>query len=240
MLAGRPAPRRRPAGRRRARSPTLPVARVVRRRRPWRTSTGRSTTSCPPTLADAAVPGARVQGAVRRPGRRRLRRSSASSEAEHDGAPGAVCAGSSPPSRCSRPRSPGWPGPSPTATPARSPTCCAWPSRRGTPGPRPSAAAPPIRDRGWPTPAARRPGWARYRGGAGVPARRLAAAEPRARSGPRCPGRRWPDAVARRASPRRVAGGRGALVVVPDARDLDRVDGALAAAARRRRPARGC
>ena len=60
------------------------------------------------------------------------------------------------------PRSPGWPGRSPTGTPAPSPTCCGWPCRPGTPGPK----------RADPAAAERRP--------AGAPDRRGAATGPAA------------------------------------------------------------
>ena len=143
------------------------------------------------------------------------------------------CDASCRPSRCCTRRSPGSPGPSPTGTPARSPTCCGWPCRRGTPGPRRHpAAAPPS------TPRTVQPSLDRVDGR--VPGRRRASC---ARVGAGKPAARGVDGAAgrglagpvRRSGRRRRRRGPGALVVVvADARDLDRLDAALTARTRRR------
>jgi primosomal protein N' (replication factor Y) len=75
------------------------------------------------------------------------------------------------------------------------------------------------------------PAWAPYRGGPAFLAHLAAGGAPRAAWSalPGPPGERWPDAVAQ-AVAATLAGGRGALVVVPDARDVDRVCAALVAA----------
>jgi primosomal protein N' (replication factor Y) (superfamily II helicase) len=91
-------------------------------------------------------------------------------------------------------------------------------------------AAAPLPDPAGTSPAAERPGpgpWARYPAG---PAFLDALA---GRRGPRAvwsalPGPRWPEEIAR-AVATVAATGRGALVVVPDARDLSLLDEALAA-----------
>jgi len=73
--------------------------------------------------------------------------------------------------------------------------------------------------------------WAPYRGGAAFLAHLSAGGAPRAAWSalPGPPGERWPDAVAQAVAVTLVSG-RGALVVVPDARDVDRVCAALTAA----------
>ncbi|VTR75611.1 primosomal protein N' [Cellulomonas hominis] len=73
--------------------------------------------------------------------------------------------------------------------------------------------------------------WAPYRGGAAFLAHLAAGGSPRAAWSalPGGPGERWPDAVAQAVAATLVSG-RGALVVVPDARDVDRVCAALDAA----------
>ena len=104
--------------------------------------------------------------------------------------------------------------------------------RRATPTPRPTGRT----DR---RPADRAA--ARRTGRGGGPARlaattrpgrpscgRSPTAGPPARSGPRCPARTGPARYAE-AVAATVAGGRGAVVVVADARDLDRLDAALTA-----------
>ncbi|WP_456824790.1 primosomal protein N' [Cellulomonas sp. P5_E12] len=86
-----------------------------------------------------------------------------------------------------------------------------------------------------PTPAAEPPApspsataWAPYRGGAALLQHVTAGGAPRAvwSALPGAAGERWPDAIAQ-AVAACVLGGRGALVVVPDARDIDRVLTAL-------------
>ncbi len=75
------------------------------------------------------------------------------------------------------------------------------------------------------------PAWAPYRGGPAFLAHLADGGAPRA-AWSALPGpaeERWPDAVAQ-AVAATLAGGRGALVVVPDARDVDRVCAALVAA----------
>lgn len=73
--------------------------------------------------------------------------------------------------------------------------------------------------------------WSAYRGGPAFVQHVLAGGAPRAvwTALPGTPGERWPDAVAQ-AVAACVLGGRGALVVVPDARDVARVLTALEAA----------
>jgi primosomal protein N' (replication factor Y) len=87
--------------------------------------------------------------------------------------------------------------------------------------PAPAAPAPAA-----PAPAA--PAWTPYRGGPAFLAHLTAGGAPRAAWSalPGPPGERWPDALAQ-AAVATLAGGRGVLVVVPDARDVDRVCAAL-------------
>jgi primosomal protein N' (replication factor Y) len=107
------------------------------------------------------------------------------------------------------------------AIPPRHAAAEAAPPGRGSPG-RPGAGPAPV-----PPPA--RPGagpWGRYPAG---PAFLAALADGRA---PRAvwtalPGQEWPEEIARAAATA-AAAGRGALIVVPDARDLGLVDAALA------------
>ena len=75
------------------------------------------------------------------------------------------------------------------------------------------------------------PAWAPYRGGPAFLAHLAAGGSPRAAWSalPGPAGERWPDGVAE-AARATLASGRGALVVVPDARDVDRVCAALVAA----------
>ncbi|ROS30664.1 primosomal protein N' [Cellulomonas sp. PhB150] len=77
-------------------------------------------------------------------------------------------------------------------------------------------------------PAAGAAAWAPYRGGTAFLQHVLAGGAPRAvwTALPGAAGLRWPDAIAQ-AVASCVLGGRGALVVVPDARDIDRVLAAL-------------
>jgi primosomal protein N' (replication factor Y) len=84
-----------------------------------------------------------------------------------------------------------------------------------------SAAAPPAR------PPAPEPGpWARYTAGAAFLAALASGRAPRA-VWSALPGPHWPEEIARAAGTV-AAAGRGALIVLPDARDLDVVDAALA------------
>ena len=120
----------------------------------------------------------------------------------------------------------------PTGTPGRSRTCCGWPSRPGTPpvgaGAAPSRPCRPGRAPGRvrrPTADVRPPGpLGRARGRRSCA---LADGARRARSGRRCPART--GRPARRGGGRDRRSGRGAVVVVADARDLDRLDAALTA-----------
>ena len=124
------------------------------------------------------------------------------------------------------------------------PMCYGWPSRPGTPAPnrksrpnRLAAPQPPSRP-GRPTWPGRRL-WAGRRGSAGAGAR--GPVTPRAAflaalATGRAPRAVWsacPARTGRRRSPgpraTAAAAGRGALIVVPDARDLDLIDAALAA-----------
>ena len=215
-------------GRRRAGPPRPPVR--VRRAR----GAGRD--------GRAGGPG---QGAVRRAGPRRVRRSSAGPRPSTR-AGWRRCGGSSAPSRCSRPRC--WP--LCRAVAARYAGTLgdvlrlAIPPRHAT-AEKNLAAAPaePAGDAG--------PAWARYPAGPsflrrspGAGACRVVAGLPRRGSPPgdapaaslagRCRADRaprpgdWPDALAVAAGTA-LAAGRGALLVVPDHRDVDRVDAALTA-----------
>ncbi|WP_421741942.1 primosomal protein N' [Cellulomonas sp.] len=79
-----------------------------------------------------------------------------------------------------------------------------------------------------PVPSPSATAWAPYRGGAAFLQHVTAGGAPRAvwSALPAAAGERWPDAIAQ-AVAACVLGGRGALVVVPDARDIDRVLAAL-------------
>jgi primosomal protein N' (replication factor Y) (superfamily II helicase) len=78
-----------------------------------------------------------------------------------------------------------------------------------------------------PAPARPEPGpWARYAAGPSFLAA-VAASRPARAAWSALPGPHWPDEIARAAATA-AAVGRGALIVVPDARDLDLVDTALA------------
>ena len=214
----------------------------------WPTWTGRSTTWCRPTLDEAAVPGVPGPGAVRRPAGRRLPARRGSTTSEHDGHAGVpgegglAGAGAAPRGGAS------WPAPWPTATPARWPTCCGSPCRRGTPAPRTTAGRARRRRQrsGRDIASAGRVGAASRRAAVGAGARGHGAgwaaypAGPallpgaRRRPAPRAvltalPGEDWPARLAE-AVAATVHSGRGAVVVVPDARDLDRLDAALTAA----------
>ena len=106
---------------------------------------------------------------------------------------------------------------------ARSPTWCGWACRRAMPARSPARSRPPD-----PPPAAGpAEGWSRYRAGpsflAAVRDRRPARAAWSALAGEAWP-HRFAEAVATA-----VASDRGALVVVPDARDLARLDAATSA-----------
>ena len=219
--AGRPGPARRP---RPEPAAVDPVARVLvdvplaHLDRPF-------DYAVPATMADAAVPGSRVKvrfagqdvdGFVVGPGRR----------ADHTGPARRRCAGWSAPSRCWRPQ---------VAAPVRrarravrrhaAPTCSGSPSRPGT---RPTEKEPsPPAEPGSPR---RR----RRRGRLGRPRRRARpscgtspTAAPRGRSGRRRPADRLAGAWSRTPPPRRWPRGRGALLCVPDGKDVARVDRAL-------------
>lgn len=107
------------------------------------------------------------------------------------------------------------------------------PRHARTEGEVPPAGALPAADPPDPAPADPAPGtaWAPYRGGPAFLTHLAAGGSPRAAWSalPGGPGERWPDAVAQAAAAT-LASGRGALVVVPDARDVDRVCAALVAA----------
>jgi primosomal protein N' (replication factor Y) len=106
------------------------------------------------------------------------------------------------------------------------------PRHARTEGEVPPAAAP-----GAPDPSAAAPSrpagaaWSPYRGGPAFLAHLADGGSPRAAWSalPGPAGERWPDGVAE-AARATLASGRGALVVVPDARDVDRVCAALVAA----------
>jgi primosomal protein N' (replication factor Y) (superfamily II helicase) len=84
-------------------------------------------------------------------------------------------------------------------------------------------AAPAARPDGPPSPGT----WARYAAGESFLAALAAGRSPRA-VWSALPGAGWPAEIATAAAAA-ASGGRGVVIVVPDARDLDRVDGALAA-----------
>ncbi|WP_456788515.1 primosomal protein N' [Cellulomonas sp. P5_C5] len=92
------------------------------------------------------------------------------------------------------------------------------------------AEAPAPADEG-PAPSPSATAWAPYRGGAAFLQHVRDGGAPRAvwTALPGAEGERWPDGIVQ-AVAACVLGGRGALVVVPDARDIDRVLGALEAA----------
>jgi len=93
------------------------------------------------------------------------------------------------------------------------------------------AAAAPGDGAAAPDGGAAAPAWTPYRGGPAFLAHLAAGGSPRAAWSalPGPAGERWPDGVAQ-AARATLASGRGALVVVPDARDVDRVCAALVAA----------
>lgn len=97
-----------------------------------------------------------------------------------------------------------------------------------TPGADPAAAARGHDVAPAPAPVLSGSAWGPYRGGAAFLQHLAAGAAPRAvwTALPGPAGERWPDAIAQ-AVASCVVSGRGALVVVPDARDLDRVLTAL-------------
>ena len=217
-----------------ARAPTSPVARIAvdiplaHLDRPF-------DYLVPERLADQARPGVRVR--VRFAGQ--LTDGFLLERAERQRAPGTASAtwnGWCPPSRCSPRRSPAWPAPSPTGTRAPSPTCCGSRYRSGT---RPPRRQPPAGTSGRRRPGAGReppprpdPGsWDRYPAGPSF-LDALAAGRPARAAWTALPGPAWPDEIAR-AAVTAASAGRGAVIVVPDARDLARVDEALAALSRR-------
>ena len=91
-------------------------------------------------------------------------------------------------------------------------------ARPGTPGARGSVGSLPVRPEAGP--------WARYPAGPAFLAA-VADGRPARAVWTALPGRDWPEEVARAAGTA-AATGRGALIVVPDARDLGLVDAALA------------
>jgi primosomal protein N' (replication factor Y) len=101
------------------------------------------------------------------------------------------------------------------AIPPRHAAAEARPGPQGAPG---GGAPLPVRPAAGP--------WARYPAGSAFLAALADGRAPRA-VWTALPGRDWPEEVARAAGTA-AATGRGALIVVPDARDLDLVDGALA------------
>src|SRR5262245_50013316 len=101
------------------------------------------------------------------------------------------------------------------AIPPRHAGAEARPGARGVPG---SAAPRPVRPAAGP--------WARYPAGAAFLAALTDGRAPRA-VWTALPGQDWPEEIARAAGTA-AAAGRGALIVVPDARDLSLVDRALA------------
>ena len=192
----------------------------------WPTSTGPSTTRSPrrwPTQRRAGRPG---EGPVRRPGRRRLRRGARRRDRpRRAGSP--RCAAWSAPSRCSPPRSP---RSAPTLAERYAGTRAdvlrlAVPPRHATTEQQPSPPAPRTSTR---DAAAGEAAWAGHDPGGGVPG---VASPTGAARGPSGRPRRAPTGrvlVAHAAAATSPAG-RGALVCVPDGKDVARVDAALTA-----------
>ena len=188
----------------------------------------------PASMAETAVPGARVKVRFAGQGPRRLRRSSAPPTTDHTGtlhpaAPrGQPRAGAPPGGRRARRRC------SPSATPAPAPTCSGSPSRRATRPPRSSRRPPRSRRRSTslrPAPPGRptrrpTPSWATW----------STAARPRA-VWSALPGEDWPRLLAAAAAAT-LAAGRGSVLCVPDRRDVARLDAALTDALGRRPPRR--
>ena len=111
----------------------------------------------------------------------------------------------------------------PAATSSDAPPSDDPPADAARPAPAAAAAPAPAVPAG--------PAWTPYRGGPAFLAHLTAGGSPRAAWSalPGDAGERWPDGVAQAAAAT-LASGRGALVVVPDARDVDRVCAALVAA----------
>ena len=174
------------------------------------------------TRRPCRVPG---PGAVRRPAGRRLR-AGARADERAPGQAGPARAGDLA-EPVLTPEISTWPGRSPTGTRARWPTCSGWPSRRGT---RPRNARPRRPDAPADAAAPRPPepgSWARYPAGGAFLAG-LADGRPVRAAWSALPGPHWPAEIAIAAATT-AAAGRGVVIVVPDARDLDRVDAALTA-----------
>ena len=160
------------------------------------------------------------EGQLRRAGRRRLPGGRA---AEHAStwAGWPPCAGRSAPSRCSRPR---WPGCPPGRRPLRRHPlrrAAARGPRRGTRPPRSTTPRPPPGRRPTPAPPGRLGG---LRAGAAFARRSPRGGPPRGLVG--AARRDWPGLLADAAAAT-FASGRGALLCVPDRKDVARVDAAL-------------
>ena len=218
LRAGRPSAARRPR-RRRPTTEELPVALVqvdtaAHLDRPF-------DYSVPDAMADGRRARGAGQGAVRRPGPRRLPRSSAPSRDRarrpaQPAAQGRLARAGAHPAGARR-----WPAPSPTAYAGTLATSSAWPSRRGTPtgreGPgRRAARAPRL------TPP-RSPGaWRPYRPGPAFLAHVARGWCPARGAGARrCPGRDWPALLAAGRPGRSPSGPRRAARL-PDHRDVVR------------------
>ena len=168
------------------------------------------------------------QGAVRRPGRRRLRASSARADERpprpaHPAAPGGERRAGAAAGRWPR-----WPPTSPSATPACAPTCCGSPSRRGTPPPR-RRSRRRRRRAARTTPRRRRGAWADHGPAPALPAATSpTAARPRA-VWAAAPGDRLADAGRPRGRGDRSPAAAARWSCVPDGKDVARVDAALTA-----------
>ncbi len=206
---------------RRSRSPSSTRSPGWSSRWAWPIWTGSSTTRVPASMGDSARPGVRVR--VRFSGREVGgyvvdRRAEADHAGRLDADPAGRVRGGRAAARAAGAVPAAWPG----AGPARCPTSCAWPSRPGnaTAERSPGRLPPPVPERPAPGP------WADYTGRPGVPGPPVGR---RLRCGPR--GRPCPVRSGRRPWPARsgtaAAAGRGALVVLPDHRDVDRVELAL-------------
>ena len=185
----------------------------------------------PASMADSAVPGARVKVrfagkdldgfVVARSARHRPHRHPHAAAARGQRRAGAATRRRRARRRCS-----------PSATPAPAPTCSASRSRPATRPPRSSPPRPRSRSSPTTTP----------RSTPGAPTRRLRRSSTHLAGGgsPRAvwsalPGEDWPRLLAQAAATT-LAGGRGSVLCVPDHRDVARLDAALTDVARARPP----
>ena len=173
------------------------------------------------------------EGPVRRPGRRRVPGRAPQRLRPHRPA-GAAAPRRQRRARPQPRRSPRCRPRSPSGTPAPAPTCSGSRSRRGTPPPRrsrhprrrPRASTRPPDEAAW-ADHEHGPAFLQHLADGGAPRAVWSAA----------PATDWPLLLAHAAAAA-YASGRGALLCVPDKKDLDRLDAALTAGARRGPPRR--